>query len=85
MILIETLGTNTEKPKIINDRMKEFFNILEDNFGFEKTVIRTDYCFNSAEEAHDILDFFFGDEIKPIKIDNRFIFPECTGIWWRTK
>jgi hypothetical protein len=81
-IIIETLGTNVEQVKNINTDLQEFYRLIEEEYGYNKTIINTDYKFNDYKEAAQIMGFFFGEEMKNKIIDRRNeIVPEYTGIW----
>jgi ubiquinone/menaquinone biosynthesis C-methylase UbiE len=79
MIFIETLGTNTEHPLIPDERLKTFYNLLEERYHMKKYVIRTDYRFKSLAEAKRILSFFFGEQMKD-EVKDRYV-KEYTGVW----
>ena len=81
IILIETLGTNVDRPAAPGERLGRFYGLLEGEHGFRREVIRTDYEFASAEEARRILGFFFGPEMEG-RISDKVV-PEFTGIWTR--
>lgn len=84
IILIESLGTGQENPQPPNDRFADYFRLLEEQEGFQKKVIRTDYKFASLEEKEKLLTFFFDKEMLDAGIKNdSLIYPECTGIWWK--
>ena len=79
--LIETLGTMTDgvnPPKALGELYEYYENIEK----FNKEIIRTDYKFESVNEASKLCTFFFGNEVGEI-IENRKmkIVPEYTGIW----
>ena len=81
-VILETQGTGFEKPHPPGVLIP-YFEYLEDR-GFSFTWIRTDYRFNSLDEAIELVDFFFGKELAmQIKSSGQLILPECTGIWWR--
>ncbi len=81
-VILETQGTGFEKPHP-PEVLIPYFEYLVDR-GFSFTWIRTDYRFNSSDEAVELVDFFFGAELAAqVKQSNRLILPECTGIWWR--
>jgi ubiquinone/menaquinone biosynthesis C-methylase UbiE len=85
IILLETLGTNHETPLPPTPGLVAFFTWLEQKRGFQRAWIRTDYSFDSVQEAIDLTRFFFGDDMaEAIAATNSPIVPECTGIWWRT-
>ena len=82
IILLESLGTGNEEP-IRLEHVKSTYQWLDAN-GFENKWIRTDYKFESLEEAIDLSRFFFGDELGDKVEQNQWvILPECTGVWWR--
>lgn len=84
-IILETLGTGSEKPEAPSRKLKDYYEWLEQEKGFEYTWIRTDYRFNSVEEADHLTRFFFGDDLaNRIVREKMLIVPECTGIWWKT-
>jgi ubiquinone/menaquinone biosynthesis C-methylase UbiE len=85
IILLETLGTNQAAPRPPTPGLAEFFAWLEQEQGFRRTWIRTDYCFDSLQEANELIRFFFGGEMADnILANGSPIVPECTGIWWRS-
>jgi SAM-dependent methyltransferase len=82
MIVIETLGTGNKQPEEL-DKLSPYLRYLEDR-GFQRSWIRTDYRFNNWDEAHELVEFFFGEEmVEKIGKQNSPILPECTGIWWK--
>jgi len=83
IVLFESLGTGHESPFYL-PHLANFYPWL-DEVGFEKTWIRTDYKFESLEEAETLSRFFFGEEMGDSVVKNNWvILPECTGVWWRT-
>jgi ubiquinone/menaquinone biosynthesis C-methylase UbiE len=81
IVLFESLGTGNKEP-IQLEHLKEYYPWL-DEAGFQNKWIRTDYKFESIEEAEELSRFFFGDELgDKIKENNWVILPECTGVWW---
>lgn len=84
-ILIETLGTGTPTPNPPADWFSTFYDYLEDERGFSVTWIRTDFRFESLDEARELTGLFFGDYMQGmtfIQEEDHVILPECTGIWW---
>ena len=82
IILFESLGTGNEKP-IRLEQVESTYQWLDAN-GFENKWIRTDYRFESVEEATDLAGFFFGEEMMARVLEKQStILPECTGVWWR--
>ncbi|MBI5823191.1 MAG: class I SAM-dependent methyltransferase [Chloroflexi bacterium] len=82
IVLFESLGTGNESP-IKLEHLKDYYPWL-DEVGFQNKWIRTDYKFESLEEAEYLSRFFFGDELgDKVKKNNWVILPECTGVWWK--
>jgi ubiquinone/menaquinone biosynthesis C-methylase UbiE len=82
IILLESLGTGNESP-IRLEHVESTYQWLDHN-GFENKWIRTDYQFESVEEAADLAGFFFGAEMADrVRENGLVILPECTGVWWR--
>ncbi len=82
IILLESLGTGNEEPVRLG-HVEPVYRWLDGN-GFRNKWIRTDYQFESLEEAEYLSRFFFGDEMgDKVRQNNWVILPECTGIWWR--
>jgi len=83
VIILETLGTGYSTPTP-PEIVQAYLAFLEEEAGFSTTWIRTDYLFESVEQAREVTGFFFGEEMVEniiIRIDQA-ILPECTGIWW---
>jgi ubiquinone/menaquinone biosynthesis C-methylase UbiE len=82
VILFESLGTGNETP-IQLEHLKEYYPWL-DEAGFQHKWIRTDYQFESVDEAAELAGFFFGDEMSnQVREKSSAILPECTGVWWK--
>lgn len=82
ILLFESLGTGNESPVRL-EHVGSTYQWLDAN-GFENKWIRTDYRFESVEEASDLAGFFFGAEMaEQIRGNRSTILPECTGVWWR--
>ena len=83
VILLESLGTGNAQPQPL-PHLKEFYAWLDEN-AFANTWIRTDYRFDSLEQAESLSGFFFGDEMKAaVRGAGTLTLPECTGMWWRS-
>jgi ubiquinone/menaquinone biosynthesis C-methylase UbiE len=83
LILLETLGTGEERPRPPNEGLAAFYGLLEEAYGFSSTWIRTDYRFQTLDEAEALIRFFFGDPLAERVADEGLTsLPECTGIWW---
>lgn len=86
VMILETLGTGNETPAPPNEGLAQFYQMLEDEYGFMRTALRTDYQFDSPAEGQALLRFFFGDELADrVVAEQLTILPECTGIWSRTR
>ncbi len=82
IILLESLGSGNETP-IRLEHVESTYRWLDAN-GFENKWIRTDYQFESVDEAAELAGFFFGEEMASgIREKKITILPECTGVWWR--
>jgi ubiquinone/menaquinone biosynthesis C-methylase UbiE len=80
IILFESLGTGNERPVQL-EHLESTYRWL-DQAGFQNRWIRTDYKFESIDEAEELTRFFFGDELgDQVRRNNRVILPECTGVW----
>jgi ubiquinone/menaquinone biosynthesis C-methylase UbiE len=83
-LIIESLGTGTEKPRP-PEHLRAYFDWLTEA-GFERGWMRTDYRFESLEEAVELSTFFFGEEMgQEVRQKNWIILPECTGVWWKSE
>ncbi|WP_138753925.1 class I SAM-dependent methyltransferase [Paenibacillus sinopodophylli] len=82
IIIFETMGTGfeTPNPPIF---LKKYYAALENEYGFKHRWVRTDYDFDSVDQAEQLTRFFFSDELADRVADQRLIrLPECAGIWW---
>lgn len=79
-IVIETLGTGVDTPRPSRE-LAEYHAWLEQERGFARRELRTDYAFASADEARALCGFFFGDTVA---VHGPAV-PECTGLWWRAR
>lgn len=83
VLLIESLGTGETSPIYI-PHLGEYYLWLEEN-GFRYNWVRTDYCFDSMQQARQLTTFFFGGEMcERIQPGVHPILPECTGVWYQT-
>jgi len=81
-LLIESLGTGVEEPRP-PDHLKEYLGWLTEA-GFESDWVRTDYRFESLEEALELSEFFFGEALEAqVRAQGWQVLPECTGLYWR--
>jgi hypothetical protein len=85
-IILETLGTGRETPHPPSEALAAYYAMLETDYGFASTWIRTDYRFESQAEAEELTGFFFGAASATTTTEEGYaIVPECTGIWWLTR
>ncbi len=84
VIIIETLGTMKASPDPPANLLP-FYERWEKVHGFTRRWIRTDYRFDSPEEAGELIEFFFGPGMAAeVRRRESPIVPECTGVWHRT-
>jgi len=82
IVLFESLGTGNESP-IRLPHLENYYPWL-DEMGFQNKSIRTDYQFESLDEAVELAGFFFGEEMaNQVRARRNVILPECTGVWWK--
>lgn len=83
-ILMETMGTGTRIPAPPNADLRDLYAWWEAEQGFRRIDIRTDYRFESLDEAETLCRFFFGDAMgDAVQSAGSVIVPECTGVWYR--
>jgi ubiquinone/menaquinone biosynthesis C-methylase UbiE len=88
IILVEGLATGSEQPKT-PENLIGYYECLEEE-GFSRKWIRTDYEFESSEEAKKLLRFFFGEKVGEkiiaamVERDGRVRLPVCTAILWKS-
>lgn len=83
IILFETLGTGNEEP-YVPENLIRYYDLLRNTYGFEQKVIRTDYRFNSVEQAAELSGFFFGEALaNRVRESSSSTLPECTAVFWR--
>ncbi len=81
LLVIETLGTGTDAAAPPTPELAEYARHLEER-GFRRQEIRTDYAFESVEEAARICGFFFGNALADRIRDRCWArVPEHTGLW----
>jgi ubiquinone/menaquinone biosynthesis C-methylase UbiE len=82
-IILETLGTGRESPHPPTEALARYYAHLEDDLGFSSRWIRSDYHFQSLDQAIQLCQFFFGEALaKEVENSDSQYLPECTGIWW---
>jgi ubiquinone/menaquinone biosynthesis C-methylase UbiE len=84
IIIIETLGTGNTEPEPPSEALATYYRLLEDDLGFQSTWLRTDFQFDSLDQAASTISFFFGESwAAEVRRNNWVILPECTGLWWK--
>lgn len=82
VIIIENFGTGSETPNP-PDFLLNYYRLLEAEYDFSHSWIRTDYTFASVNEAETLTRFFFGDAIANRVVNEQLVhLPECAGVWW---
>ncbi|MFN8528112.1 MAG: class I SAM-dependent methyltransferase [Anaerolineae bacterium] len=82
MIIIETLGTGALQPNPPNQALANYYAYLENEHGFTRHAIATDYKFASLDEADHLVRFFFGDALADsVQREKWVTLPEWTGVW----
>lgn len=82
VVLIETLGTGQLDAAPPTAGLADLFAWLEEERGFFRTTISTDYQFRDPQEAARRMAFFFGPGLTEKILENGWArVPEWTGIW----
>jgi ubiquinone/menaquinone biosynthesis C-methylase UbiE len=85
-IVIETLGTGHTAPFEPPTELARYYALLEHDYGFTRSWVRTDYVFPSNAEGERLLHAFFGaDFARAFAMQGGTTLPECTGIWSRSR
>lgn len=86
VILFETMGTGFYDEPSPPSFLLPYYEALEREYGFERTIIDTPFVFESAEEAVRIARFFFGDALADeAAARGAHIIPSYTAAWRLTK
>jgi len=83
LLLIETLGTGHTTPTPPSPTLAALYTYFEQT-GFQRHHCRTDYQFETLEEAEALITFFFGAKRLDSLDREALTLPECTGIWHRS-
>lgn len=82
LIIMETMGTGVQRPAPPNAALADYYAWLENEHGFTRQVIATDYDFGSVERAAELCGFFFGAEMAArVRANDWRRVPEFTGMW----
>jgi len=80
-VIIENFGTGSEIP-CPPSYLKPYFELLENKYGFTSNWVRTDYKFESPQEAEKLIRFFFGDRLADkVAKDQMTQVPECAAVF----
>ncbi|MFP4484932.1 MAG: hypothetical protein ACLFO1_08780, partial [Spirochaetaceae bacterium] len=83
-VLMETMGTNVDSPTPPLNTLAAMYRRLEEEYGFTRHEVRTDFRFDSVEEAVEVMGFFFGPEMaEGVRERGAEVVPEWTGVWIR--
>lgn len=84
LLFIETLGTGTSTPEAPSEALSAFYELLERKHGFIRNDVRTDFKFETLDEAIELMGFFFGAAMaEAVRARGSTIVREFTGIWQR--
>jgi ubiquinone/menaquinone biosynthesis C-methylase UbiE len=82
LIILETLSTGSLVPAPPSEALAEYYQWLEQEWGFSRQTIATDYQFASVDEAVARTEFFFGVDLAArIREHGWARLPEWTGVW----
>lgn len=82
-IIFENFGTGPSEPSP-PDFLTAYYAELEQRYGYAHAFIRTDFRFESTEEAAAMTDFFFGSELsQEVRRTQTMVVPGFTGVWWK--
>jgi ubiquinone/menaquinone biosynthesis C-methylase UbiE len=82
LIIMETLSTGSMAPAPPHAALAEYYQWLEQAWGFRRDTISTDYHFGSVDEAIAQTEFFFGADLAAkIRAHGWARLPEWTGVW----
>lgn len=83
-ILVEDLGIGRHQPQAPTADMERLYDHWQERHGFQRSWIRTDYRFASAQEADELTRLFFSADLAEQCLRSpSLLLPECTGIWWK--
>lgn len=81
VIMIETMGTNVNMPEVKNAALDAMYRFLKER-DYKRTIIKTDYKFESCDEAARILGGFFGEQMAlDVSRSGKSVISEYTGVW----
>jgi ubiquinone/menaquinone biosynthesis C-methylase UbiE len=84
LAIIETLGTGHTTPTAPTPGLADYYRWLEQDCGFQRTALRTDYVFSDVDTAASVTGAFFGPSFADqVRRERWSRVPECTGLWTR--
>lgn len=85
LIILETLTTGSATPAAPTKKLASYYHWLENEWGFTRQEIQTDYQFDSLDDAIAHTEFFFGADLAAkIRANHWVRLPEWTGLWSKT-
>ncbi|HEX9597639.1 MAG TPA: class I SAM-dependent methyltransferase [Anaerolineales bacterium] len=85
LIILETLGTGALEPAPPNAVLAAYYQWLENELGFTRRVVATDYDFGSVQRAAELCGAFFGEQLaERVRANKWSRVPEFTGMWSMT-
>ncbi len=82
LIIMETMGTGVQQAAPPNAALADYYAWLENEHGFRRHVIATDYDFGTVARAVELCGAFFGEEMTAqVRANGWSRVPEWTGIW----
>lgn len=82
IIIMETLSTGSLTPAPPTAGLARYYDWLENDWGYSRRQIPTDYQFASVDEAVAKTEFFFGAELAArVRANGWARLPEWTGVW----
>jgi ubiquinone/menaquinone biosynthesis C-methylase UbiE len=82
IMLVETMGTGTDRPRPPTSGHDAYYKWLHDEHGFSSAVLRTDYEFGTMHHGGALVRMFFGSAVADAMVasgTSRLV--EYTGVW----
>lgn len=85
ILILETMTTGSHTAAPPNPALGAYYHWLEEEWGFTRQVIQTDFLFDDLDQAVRLTRFFFGDGLaKKVRKQGWVRLPEWTGLWSKT-
>jgi hypothetical protein len=82
LIIMETLTTGSLTPAPPSQGLADYYAWLENEWGFSRQEVSTDFQFAGIDEAVARTEFFFGPDLASKVRENGWTrIPEWTGVW----